>query len=99
MLLLTTLNMKSKKVKMRKYLLSLILIFCSLMYSNAQSDGYFTYQYDYRENRNSEWNELIMLPPVHGLDYNYPADNVPVSSGLLLMASMGIVYANCKRRE
>ncbi len=84
---------------MRKYLLLLILIFGSIMYSKAQSDGYFKYQYEHRDNKNSEWNELIMLPSVHGIDYNYPADSVPISAGLLLMSTMGIVYANYKKRE
>ena len=38
-----------------------------------------------------------MLPPSHGLDYNYPAESVPISTGLLLMAGMGIVYAKCRK--
>lgn len=67
------------------------------MYSKAQSDGYFTYHYEHRENKDNEWNQLIMLPPSHGLDYNYPAESVPISTGLLLMAGMGIVYAKCRK--
>lgn len=64
---------------------------------NAQSDVFFLYQYEYREEKDSEWDQLIMLPPSHGLDYNYPAESVPISTGLLLMAGMGIVYAKCRK--
>ena len=59
---------------------------------NAQSDVFFSYQYEYREEKDSEWNELIMLPPNHGLDYNYPADNAPLGAGLLIMTGMSVVY-------
>lgn len=33
-----------------------------------------------------------MLPPSHGLDYNYPADNAPLGAGLLIMTGMSVVY-------
>lgn len=59
---------------------------------NAQSDVFFSYQYEYREEKDSEWDQLIMLPPSHGLDYNYPADNAPLGAGLLIMTGMSVVY-------
>lgn len=66
---------------------------------NAQSDGFFRYQYEYREIKNEEWNELILLPNAHGLDYNYPVDNVPIGTGLLLMSGMGLAYANYRKSK
>ena len=65
---------------------------------NAQSDGFFRYQYEYREEDNG-WNKLIVLPNEHGLDYNYPADSAPIGTGLLLMSGMGLVYANYRKRK
>lgn len=69
------------------------------MYLKAQSDGFFSYQYEYREDENKEWSELIMLPPTHGLDYNYPADEAPLGTGLLLMTGIGIVYVFHKKNR
>lgn len=81
---------------MKKYMLMILTIGFNVCI-NAQSDVFFSYQYEYREEKDSEWDQLIMLPPSHGLDYNYPAESVPISTGLLLMAGMGIVYAKCRR--
>ena len=40
-----------------------------------------------------------MLPPTHGLDYNYPADEAPLGTGLLLMTGIGIVYVFHKKNR
>lgn len=82
---------------MKKVLMMLIVGLS--MDVNAQSDGFFRYQYEYREIKNEEWNELILLPNAHGLDYNYPADNVPIGTGLLLLSGMGLAYANYRKSK
>lgn len=66
---------------------------------NAQSDGFFRYQYEYRDGWDQEWNELILLPSEHGLDYNYHADSAPLTSGLLMMVCMGIGYCVSKSKN
>lgn len=76
----------------------MMLIVGLSMNVNAQSDGFFRYQYEYRE-EDDEWNMLIVLPNEHGLDYNYPADSAPIGTGLLLLSGMGLAYANCRKRK
>ncbi|MBQ3595847.1 MAG: hypothetical protein II981_10625 [Bacteroidales bacterium] len=76
---------------MKKYMLMILTIGFNVCI-NAQSDVFFSYQYEYREEKDSEWDQLIMLPPSHGLDYNYPADNAPLGAGLLIMTGMSVVY-------
>lgn len=77
---------------MKKLLLIITFTFIISANVNAQSDGFFADKYDYRENNSEEWGELLLLPKTHGLDYNYPADNVPITHGLPVMLAMGIVY-------
>ena len=81
---------------MKKYMLMILTIGFNVCI-NAQSDVFFSYQYEYREEKDSEWNELIMLPPNHGLDYNYPADNAPLGAGLLIMTGMSVVYLTLRK--
>lgn len=64
---------------------------------NAQSDAFFSYQYECRES--DEWGELLILPPEHGLDYSYPADNVAMGTGLLVMTGFAMIYANTRKRK
>lgn len=66
---------------------------------NAQSDRFFRYQYETDENKNTEWCELILLPPEHGLDYDYYADSVPLTSGLILMIGLSLGYGIHKNRK
>lgn len=84
---------------MRRYILLIFITFVSSLYVYAQSDGYFSYQYEYREDNNNEWSELIMLPPTHGLDYNYPADEAPTGTGLLLMTGIVLAYMYHKNNK
>lgn len=68
-------------------------------YSN-QTDGFFSsnrYE-EYRED-NTEWGKMPLLPKTHGYNYDYDAENVPLGSGLLILAGMGIGYAVRKRKE
>lgn len=75
---------------MKKILLIITFIISANV--NAQSDGFFADKYDYREKNSGEWGEILLLPNTHGLDYNYPADNAPITHGLPIMLVMGIVY-------
>ena len=46
-----------------------------------------------------EWGELLLLPDRHDLDYDYPADNVPLDAGLLMMIGMSMTYAKVRKRK
>lgn len=65
---------------------------------SAQSDGFFSYQYERREDKDDEWMEILLLPDAHGLDYNVPAET-PVGSGLLILAGVGLSYGIIKKRK
>jgi hypothetical protein len=84
---------------MKKYIVLMLLIMLSVMRVEAQSDTFFKYHDEQHRDNNEEWKELVLLPKVHGLDYNYPADDAPISSGALLMLKMGILYGLMKKRE
>lgn len=88
-----------KWLMMREFILLVFITYVSSMFVFAQSDGYFSYQYEYREDKNNEWSELIMLPPTHGLDYNYPADEAPLGTGLLMMTGIGLAYIYHKNNK
>lgn len=83
---------------MKKFMLMAIVLGFNIC-TNAQSDGFFSYQSERREDDDNEWNELIMLPPVHGLSYNYPADEASLGTGLLLMTGMGLTYLNHRKKK
>lgn len=83
---------------MKKYIISIIITLAFFMNLSAQNDGFFMYQYEQREDKDNDWSEILLLPNAHGLDYNYPAD-VPLGTGLLLLAGMGIGYGVFKKRE
>lgn len=87
---------------MKEFVIIMIIVFGCVIDVNSQSDGFFSYYQEYRNDNDSEWEELIMLPKTHGLDYNYPANEAPLSSGLILLVGMGICYGfarNSKLRE
>ena len=67
------------------------------MQISGQSDGFFRYNDEFRKINNDEY-ELILLPKTHGLDYNYPADNVSIGQGLLLLSALGVLYVIKKRQ-
>lgn len=75
----------------------IIIIVGLIMNSSAQIDRFFSC---YRESyEDDEWCEFILLPPEHGLDYDYIVDNVPLGSGLLIMAGMSLFYATGKKKK
>ncbi len=84
---------------MRKYLVLMIIVFGFNPIINAKSDGFFKYYFERRDDGEFEWKELVLLPNVHGLDYDYPAENVSIGTGLLLMTGMGLVYAKSRKKK
>ena len=95
---------------MKKHLISIVLIIIFVMNVKAQniktsgymqisgkSDGFFGYNDEFRKVNNDEY-ELILLPKTHGLDYNYPADNVPIGQSLMLLSAFGVLYAIKRKR-
>lgn len=74
-----------------KKIIMLFVVLGFWMNLRAQLDGFFVYQYEYRDERDEEWAQILLLPEEHGLDYNVPVD-VPLGSGLLLLTGMSIGY-------
>lgn len=75
------------------------MIICMILISvetKSQSDGFFSYQNELREYED-EWGRFVLLPEIHGLDYNCSADNAPIESGLLMLMVMGVCYGMQKR--
>ena len=68
----------------------------SIMSLNAQSDGFFNYRNECSRDDNNEWCEFVLLPQ-HGVSYNYPADDVPVTAGVFLLVEMGLLYGMIKK--
>ena len=66
------------------------MIIVLAMNIKAQSDGFFRY-HEIKGDRHGE-NGMLLLPDVHGLEYNYPAVNAPIGNGLLLLSSLGVLY-------
>lgn len=87
------------RVKMRRFLCIIILVLMPAVNLRAQSDRFFVNHYEYREDMSDEWGELLLLPDRHDLDYDYPADNVPLDAGLLMMIGMSMTYAKVRKRK
>ena len=97
---------------MKKTIITLAIIMLSCGYSVGQqytifdqdgyktsTDGFFSSSYvEYREDY-LEWGKMPLLPRTHGYHYDYDAEDVPVSSGFLLLAGMGVGYAIVRRRK
>lgn len=80
-----------------KLFLAAIVLVMGCNISFAQNDAFFTTSYqEYREADN-EWGAMPGLPSVHGSAIDYSA--VPVGSGLLLLAGMGLAYGLKKRNK
>ncbi|MBE6345596.1 MAG: hypothetical protein E7067_00065 [Lentimicrobiaceae bacterium] len=84
-------------MKKKLFLSIMILLFgCSISF--AQNDAFFTQTYsEYREESNGEWGVMPILPSQHGGAIDYTA--VPVGSGLLLLAGLGLAYGMRKRNK
>ena len=68
-----------------------------VMETKAQTDGFFRYHLELRDNIYDE-HEMILLPDEHGVDYNYSAENASVGHGLLLLSSLGVLYMIKRKR-
>lgn len=77
---------------MKEFVIIMMIIFSCIIDVNSQSDSFFSYHQEYRNDKDSEWEELIMLPKTHGLDYNYPASDAPLGPGSIILVGMGICY-------
>ena len=68
--------------------------------AKTSTDGFFKSNYvEYRED-NGDWGVMPLLPQTHGYHYDYPAHlEVPIGSGWLLLAGMGIGYAAVRRKK
>lgn len=65
----------------------------------AQSDGFFESYRGWQEKEDDEWGELLLLPDKHNVDYDYPADSVPLDAGLLIMSGMVMAYAHYRKNK
>lgn len=75
---------------MKKIIVIMIIMLALSLRLSSQTDKFFSYHHENRESK--EWSEVVLLPNVHGLDYNYPADEAPLSSGYFLLVAMAIGY-------
>ena len=77
---------------MKKYILITLILGLNI-YTNAQSDAFFTQNFsDYRSAEDVETPRL----PAHELMSNQDA---PIGTGLLLLAGMGLGYAALRKRK
>ena len=85
---------------MKRYILTVILALCFCMNLGAQSglsDGFFTYSYE-EGYRDVDYGIMPLLPGHNTLvDYDADPEQVPVGSGLLLLAGLGLGYASLRK--
>lgn len=84
---------------MKELVIIMVIILGCVTDTKSQSDGLFSYHQEYRNDNDSEWEELIMLPKTHGLDYNYPANEAPLNSGFIILVGMGICYGLLRKNK
>ena len=89
---------------MKRYILTIALALClsinlSAQFSNQySSDGFFSSNYsEFREGEGS-FGTMPLLPGHNTLnDYDADPKQVPVGSGLLLLAGLGLGYASLRK--
>ena len=90
---------------MKKIIFAIALVVAVGFSANAQSDGFFTSNYMYEDNRQGigsdpEWNTFSMPSIIgHGYDGDQNADPAPIGSGLLLLGGMALVYGMRKKKD
>ncbi len=84
---------------MKRSIIVLVLMILSIMNLKAQSDAFFNYHDEYSRESNEEWCKFVLLPQEHGVNYNYPADDVPLIGGSLLLMEMGLLYGVIKKHR
>ena len=82
---------------MKKIILTIAIVLGIGFGVSAQSDSFFATTSTYTEYRETEWGELPILPNQHNIIGDYKA--VPVGTGLLLLAGMGLGYAALRKRD
>lgn len=80
---------------MKKYIITIIFALGFGMGLNAQSDGFFTSNYNEHRSGSDEWGTLPTLPSSHG--YGLDSNAAPLGSGLLLLGGMAFLYAKRKK--
>ena len=80
---------------MKKLIISIIFALGFGIGLNAQSDGFFTSNYSYREDIIWDVDQMPLLPGSHGYlgDYDCVTPSVPLGSGILVLAGLGLTYA------
>ena len=83
---------------MKKIILAIALF--AAVSASAQSDGFFRYN-NFEENRQSQNEAWGIMPSMigHGLEGDQDGSSVPVGSGLLLLAGMGLAYGIRKKSK
>ena len=81
---------------MRKFLLSIVLVFTLSVAANAQTDGFFEWNsnIDYS---GRESGIVFYLPIAHGTINDYPS--TPLGSGMVIFAALGAVYAVIRKKR
>ena len=86
-------DLKKRKEKMKKLLVTFAIVMTLGLGANAQSDGFFTSTYgDYNRTESNQSELSQITPKLPGFDSN-ANESAPVGSGLLLLAGMGLAYA------
>lgn len=85
---------------MKKYIITLIFALGVILNLNAQSDSFFTSNYrEYREIENDWGIDMPMIPASHGHLGDYDCANVPLGSGFLILAVLGVAYGIRKKNS
>lgn len=85
---------------MKRYLTILIIALGFITNLDAQNDSFFTYGSAKTEDRSkSEWTITAELPTAHGLYGHQNAEVLPLGSGILLLAGLGLGYAAFGKRK
>jgi hypothetical protein len=94
---------------MKKYMLIIIFVIGFCLNLNAQmssqgytgnTDGFFSTDQYNEYDRGNQWaGGMPMLPRVHDSKSDESAKDTPLSSGFLILASMGIGYAVVRRKK
>lgn len=83
---------------MKKYIMTLVIALGFGMSVSAQSDGFFSSNYEeYREGLEEVGHSQMPAMIGHGYTMDQNAESAPIGSGLLLLAGMGLLYASRKR--
>ena len=92
-------DLKKRKVKMKKLLVTFTMVIILGLGANAQSDSFFTStsnEYGRTDSNQSDISQITPKLPDFGATSN---EQAPVGSGLLLLAGMGVAYALRRKND